>query len=67
MLRKQLQVLTPLKWEVNIKTDLRETIWEDVDRCICSGQAPVAGSSENGNEPSGSTKGGEFFDQLSDY
>jgi len=27
---------------------------------------PVAGSCEHGNEPSGSIKGGEFFDQLSD-
>jgi hypothetical protein len=27
----------------------------------------VAGSCEHGNEPSGSIKGGEFLDQLSDY
>jgi hypothetical protein len=26
----------------------------------------VAGSCEHGNEPSGSIKGGEFLDQLSD-
>jgi hypothetical protein len=26
-----------------------------------SGQEPVAGSCEYGNEPSGSVKGGEFF------
>jgi hypothetical protein len=28
---------------------------------------PVAGSCEQGNEPSGSIKGGDFFDNLSDY
>jgi len=28
---------------------------------------PVAGSSEHGNVPSGSRKGGEFLDWLSDY
>jgi hypothetical protein len=27
----------------------------------------VAGCSEHGNEPSGSIKGGEFLDLLSDY
>jgi hypothetical protein len=27
----------------------------------------VAGSCEHGNEPSGSIKGGELADQLSDY
>jgi hypothetical protein len=27
----------------------------------------VAGSCENGNEPSGSIKGGEFLDQLRGY
>jgi hypothetical protein len=27
-----------------------------------SGQEPVAGSCEHGNEPSGSEKGGEFLD-----
>jgi hypothetical protein len=27
----------------------------------------VADSCEHGNEPSGSIKGGEFYDQLSDY
>jgi len=30
--------------------------------CICLGYGPVAGSCEHGNEPSGSTKGGEFLD-----
>jgi hypothetical protein len=31
-----------------------------------SGQGPVAGPCENGNESSGSIKGGEFLDYLSD-
>jgi hypothetical protein len=31
-----------------------------------SGYGPVAGCCENGNEPSGSIKGGEFLDSLSD-
>jgi len=32
-----------------------------------SRKGPVTGSCENGNETSGSSKGGEFFDLLSDY
>jgi hypothetical protein len=32
-----------------------------------SGQGPVAGSCEHGNEPSGFIKGREFLDQLRDY
>jgi hypothetical protein len=31
-----------------------------------SGQNPVVGSCEHGNEPSSSIKGGEFLDELSD-
>jgi len=31
------------------------------------GIGPVVGSYEHSNEPSGSTKGGEFLDKLSDY
>jgi len=31
-----------------------------------SGQGPVAGTSEHGNDPSGSIKGGEFLDLLGD-
>jgi hypothetical protein len=31
------------------------------------GLGPVAGSCEHDNETSGSIKGGEFLDQLSDY
>jgi len=29
-----------------------------------SGQGPLAGTCEHGNEPSGSIQGGEFLDQL---
>jgi hypothetical protein len=32
-----------------------------------SGQGPVVGSYEHGNETSGSIKGGTFLDKLSDY
>jgi hypothetical protein len=32
-----------------------------------SGEGPVAGCCEDGNEPSGSIRGEEFRDQLSDY
>jgi hypothetical protein len=32
-----------------------------------SGKGPVAGCCEHSNEPSGSIKGGEFLDKLSDY
>jgi len=32
-----------------------------------SGQRPISGSCEHGNEPSSYTNGEEFFDRLSDY
>jgi hypothetical protein len=32
-----------------------------------TGQGPVAGCFEHRNEPSGSIKGGELLNQLSDY
>jgi hypothetical protein len=54
--------------------------WEDNKNCsegkkveICgldasgSGWETVAGSCEHSNEPSGSIKGGEFLDQVSNY
>jgi hypothetical protein len=31
------------------------------------GEVPLTGFCEHGNEPSGSTKGGEFLDHLSGY
>jgi hypothetical protein len=47
------------RWEDNIKMNLREIGFGDVD-WIHWGQ--VAGSCEHGNEPSGSIKRGEFLD-----
>jgi hypothetical protein len=42
-----------------------------VERCGLdasdAGQGPAAGFCEHGNEPSGSIKGWEFLDQLSNY
>jgi hypothetical protein len=42
-----------------------------VERCGLnssgSGYGPVEGCCVHGNEPSGSIKGGEFLDSLSDY
>jgi hypothetical protein len=45
--------------EDNIRMDLRETEWEDVD------WMHLAFSCENGNEPSGSKRNWGFLDQLS--
>jgi hypothetical protein len=58
------------RWENNIIMELRKGCLENwVGGCGLdasgSGQGPVAGSSENGNEPSGSMgsiKGGKFLD-----
>ena len=47
------------RWEDNIKLDLQEVGYE-LSRSV-SGQGQVAGSCECGNEPSGSTKCGEFL------
>jgi hypothetical protein len=49
------------RWEDNIKMDLREIGFGDVDS-LGSGQGHVVGSCEHGNEPSGSIKCGEFLD-----
>jgi hypothetical protein len=53
------------RWKDNIKMYLKEIGWEGLDSSG-SGQGPVAGCCEHGNEPSGSIKGGEFLDQLSE-
>jgi len=45
----------------------RNGLWECRLDSSGSGLVPVASSCENGDEPSGSIKGGEWFDQLSDY
>jgi hypothetical protein len=47
--------------EVNTKMDLREIKSESVD------WIHLAHPCEDGNEPSGSIKGGEFLDYLSEY
>jgi hypothetical protein len=51
------------RWEDNVRIDLREIGWD------VSGQrwGWVAGNYEHSNEPSGSIKGREFLDQVSDY
>ena len=53
-----------LRWEDNIKMNLREVGWEQrLDRSGSgSAQGQVAGSCEYGNEPSGSIKYGEFLE-----
>jgi hypothetical protein len=51
------------RWDDNIKMDYREIAWGRCDMDASgSGQGPVAGPREHGNEPSGSMKGGEFRD-----
>jgi hypothetical protein len=47
------------RWEDNIKMDLREIGFGEVDWIHW---AQVAGSCEHGDEPSGSIKCGEFLD-----
>jgi hypothetical protein len=49
------------RWEDNIKMDLREIGFGDVDVDWIH-WAQVAGSCEHDNEPSGSIKCGEFLD-----
>jgi hypothetical protein len=53
------------RWEDNIKIDLREIGFGDVDWIHWAQDRQVAGSCEHGNEPSGSIKCGKFLDQLS--
>jgi hypothetical protein len=45
--------------------DFKEVGCEDVDQA--QDRYPVAGFCAHGNESSGSMKGGEFSDQLSEY
>jgi hypothetical protein len=51
----------------NIRMGLKEIGWRCGLDSTGAGYGPVAGSCEYGNEPSGSIKGGEFLDWLSDY
>jgi hypothetical protein len=55
------------KWEVIITMDLMDKEWKCVLRLSGSGQGPVAGGCEHGNEPLGSLKGEEFLDYLNDH
>jgi hypothetical protein len=64
----KLEVRRPLeryrhRWKDNIRLNIREIVW---GRCGLdesgTGLGPVADSCEDGNEPSGSIKGGEFLD-----
>jgi hypothetical protein len=48
------------RWEDNIRMDLRETGWEDVDWIHLAQDRDQWEACERGNEPSGSIKGGEF-------
>jgi hypothetical protein len=57
------------RWEDNVRLYLRVVGWGSYGGLDSSGSGwrPVAGCCEHGNEPSGSIKGMEFLDQLSDY
>jgi hypothetical protein len=51
------------RWEDNTGLNLREMGWGKCELDASgSGQGPVAGYCEQDNEPSGSIKGGEFFE-----
>jgi hypothetical protein len=49
------------RWKDNIRMDLGKIGRKFVEFMHVSGQGPVAGCCEHGNEPSGSIKGGKFF------
>jgi hypothetical protein len=50
------------KWEDNIKMDLREVGWGDVDWINLAQDRQVAGSCVYGDEPSGFIKYAEFIE-----
>jgi hypothetical protein len=50
------------RWKDNIKMNLREIGFGDVDWIYLAQDRDMAGSCEHGNEPSGSIKCGEFLD-----
>jgi hypothetical protein len=52
------------RWEDNIKMDLKEVGYGDMDWIELAQDRQVAGTCECGNEPSGSIKCGEFLYQL---
>jgi hypothetical protein len=49
------------RWEDNIRMDLGEIGWESGLDAFGSGEGPVAGPCEHGNEPLSSTKGWNFL------
>jgi hypothetical protein len=53
------------RWKDNVETDMKQVVklWTGCN----SLRLLMAGSCERGNEPSGSTKGSVFLDQLSNY
>jgi hypothetical protein len=51
-----------LRWQDNIKMDLQEVGWGSMDWIELAQDREGAGSCKCGNEPSGSTKCGEFLD-----
>jgi hypothetical protein len=55
------------RWKYNIKMNLKDIRWEDVD---CIGRLKIGsscGSYEHGKEPLGRMRVGKFLDRLSDY
>ena len=52
------------RWEGNMKKDLQQIDERALTELVWLMQEQVAGCCECGNEPSGSTKCGEFLDQL---
>jgi hypothetical protein len=52
-----------LRWEDNIKMDLREIAWDGMDWIdLAQYKTPVEGPCEHGNEPSGSIKCWEILE-----
>jgi len=50
-------------WEDDIKMNLKETGYKDVDWIhLAEDRSPMAGSCEHGDEPSGSTRSRELHD-----
>jgi hypothetical protein len=55
------------RWEYNIKMDVREIGIDEANWIqVAQGRGPVVGFCEHCNEPSGSIRKQDFFDNLSD-
>jgi hypothetical protein len=57
---------TGYRSEDNIKMDLKETEYEDVNWICLAHKRPVADYCEHHNKPLGSIKGREFLDKVSE-